>query len=190
MSHIYTKTFFCCIETVANNALICWWTVVFDWLWANVAPTLNAAFSLTNVHAKWWIHRLLISSIPLLSHATLIYNQSKWVFWGFSGTTAKFGWPGRSALFMSVQLCLKSAYYFLTVFSNEAESKLYLSSHCFAWIVFFSHQKAMLYQHMKFWFFHCFENLQQWLHLITVVCKLIIQLGSNFNTCHLKVSTL
>ena len=25
----------------------------------------------------------------------------------------------------------------------------------------FSHQKAMLYQHMKFRFFYCFENFQQ-----------------------------
>ena len=29
----------------------------------------------------------------------------------------------------------------------------------------FTHQKAMFYQHTKFRFFHCFENLQLYLHL-------------------------
>ena len=37
-------------------------------------------------------------------------------------------------------------------------------SHCFAWTVFFSNQKAMLYQHTKFKFSHCFANLQQQIH--------------------------
>ena len=97
LSHIYAKTHICCVETVANNALNYWH--VFNWLWANAAPTLNTAFSLTNVHAKWWIHYLLISSTPLLSHVTSIYNQPKricgvfgvfwdncqiWATWAFS----------------------------------------------------------------------------------------------------------
>ena len=34
----------------------------FDRLWANAAPTLNTAFSLTNVHGKWRVPCLLISS--------------------------------------------------------------------------------------------------------------------------------
>ena len=33
---------------------------------------------------------------------------------------------------------------------------------------YFSHQKAMLYQDIKFRFFHCFENLQQY-KLVTLV---------------------
>ena len=45
LSHIYAKTPFCCIETVANNTLNHWHIVAFDRLWANVAPTLNIAFS-------------------------------------------------------------------------------------------------------------------------------------------------
>ena len=84
LSHIYAKTLFCCIETVANNALNCWHIVVFDRLWANTAPTLNTASSLTNVHSKWWIHCLLISSIPMLSHI----NFNSWsdkIFWRFPG---------------------------------------------------------------------------------------------------------
>ena len=79
VTYIYTKTPFCCMETVTNNTLNHWCVVVFDRLWANVAPTLNTDFSLINIHAKWWIHCLLISSTPLLSHATLIYNWSKQV---------------------------------------------------------------------------------------------------------------
>ena len=35
----HAKTPFCCIETVANNALNCWCIVVFDQLWAN-SPSL------------------------------------------------------------------------------------------------------------------------------------------------------
>ena len=70
LSHIYAKTSFCCVEVVANNALNRQSVIVFDQLWADVAPTLNTAFSGTNVHAKWWIHCLLISSTPLLSHAS------------------------------------------------------------------------------------------------------------------------
>ena len=49
LSHIYTKTLFCCVEIVTNNTLNRRHVVVFDWLWTNVAPTLNTVFSLTNV---------------------------------------------------------------------------------------------------------------------------------------------
>ena len=77
LSHIYTKTPFCCSETVANNSLNCQRVIIFDWLWANVSPSLNTAFSLTNVHVKWWIHCFLISSTPLLSYATSIYDRPK-----------------------------------------------------------------------------------------------------------------
>ena len=98
---------------------------VFDQLWANAAPTLNTAFSLTNIHAKWWIHCLLISSSPLLSHATSIYDWPKqvWSFLVFSGTTAKFKQLGLSASFVSVWPHLKSAYHLLTVVSDGSESE-------------------------------------------------------------------
>ena len=121
LSHIYAKAPFCCIETVANNALNHWCIVVFDRLWANTTPTLNTAFSLTNVHAKWWIHYLLISSTPLLSHTTSIYDWPKQVcgvFLVFFGTTAKFWWPECSASFMSVWWHLMSAYHLLTIVSD------------------------------------------------------------------------
>ena len=63
LSHIYTKIPFCCVETVANNTLNRQRVFVVDQLWENTAHALNTAFSLTNVHAKWWIHCLLISLI-------------------------------------------------------------------------------------------------------------------------------
>ena len=94
LSHIYAKIPFCCIETVANNALNHQHIVVFDWLWTNTAPTLNTTFSLTNVHAKWWLNCLLLSSNSLLSHTTLIYNWPKQDcrdFWCFPGHLPNFG---------------------------------------------------------------------------------------------------
>ena len=104
LSHIYTKAPFCCVETVANNALNCWCVVVFAWLWANVAPTFNTTFSLTNVHAKWGIHCLMISSTPLLSHITSIYNWTKQVcgvLWCFPGQL-----PNLGNLIVQHHLCL------------------------------------------------------------------------------------
>ena len=41
----------------------------------------------------------------------------------FSGTTAEFEWPECSASFVSVRLCLKSAYHLLTIVSDGAESE-------------------------------------------------------------------
>ena len=117
LSHIYAKTPFSCVETIANNRRR--HVVVFDRLWANAAPALNTIFLSTNVHAKWWIHSLLISSNRLLSLATSIYDQ----FFGFfSGTTAKFGWPEGSASFVSVRPRLKLAYRLLTAVSDRTES--------------------------------------------------------------------
>ena len=106
LSHIYAKLPFCCVETVANSALNRWRVAVFDRLWANATSTLNTVFSLTNVHAKWWIHCLLISSTSVLSQATSIYDRPKrvgGVFLVFSGTTAEFGWPERSASIVSIR---------------------------------------------------------------------------------------
>ena len=104
LSHIYTKTSFCCVKTVANNTLNCWHIVVFDRLWANTTPTLNTAFSLTNVHAKWWIHCLLISSTPLLSHATSIYDWPKRVCGVFRCFLEQL--PNLSDLRLQHHLCL------------------------------------------------------------------------------------
>ena len=126
LSHIYTKTPFCCIKIVANNGLSRWRVFVFDRLWANTTPTLDTAFLWINVHAKWWIHCLLIFSTPLLSHTTSTYNRPKrvrGVFFMFSRTTAEFGRSKRSASFVSVRQRFKSAYHHFTVVSDGAEAK-------------------------------------------------------------------
>ena len=51
--------------------------VVSDRLWANMVPISNRAFSCSNVHAKWWIHCLLISLRCHLSYATSMYDRPK-----------------------------------------------------------------------------------------------------------------
>ena len=92
LSHIYAKTHFCCVKTVENNVLNHRHVAIFDRPWANAAPTLNIAFLLTNVHAKWWIHCLLISSTLVIS-CNFNLRSSKTRLWSFflcvfSGTTA------------------------------------------------------------------------------------------------------
>ena len=57
-----------CKQLSESLLYYCFWS-----MWANKAPTLNIAFSLTNDHEEWWIHCLLISSTPLLSHSTSVY---------------------------------------------------------------------------------------------------------------------
>ena len=125
LSHIYRKTPFSCVETVVNNTLNCWCIVIFDRLWANVASTLNTAFSLTNIHAKWWIHCFLISLIPPLSHTTLIYDQSNEFveFFGVFWDNCRIWATELSASFVSVWPCLKSAYNLSTIVSEGAELK-------------------------------------------------------------------
>ena len=55
---------------------------------------------------------------------------------------------------------------------------------------YFSHQKAMLYQTQNSDFSIVLKICNGSFTWITVICKLIIQLGSNFDTDNLKVSTL
>ena len=61
----------------------CFWSTV-----SKRSTHFEHRFLLTNYHAKWWIHCLLITSIPLLSHTTSIYyqpRQVRGVFWCFQG---------------------------------------------------------------------------------------------------------
>ena len=118
--------------------------VVFDWLWANAAPTLNTAFSLTNVHAKWWIYYFLISSTPQLSYTTSIYDL--WSFLVFSWTTAEFGWPEHSASFVSVWSGLKVSIPPLNCWFQQSRVQIILIKPLLYLNSIFSHQKAMLYQ--------------------------------------------
>ena len=74
-------------------------------------------------------------------------QTSLWSFLVFSGTTAKFGRPERSASCVSVRLCLKSAYHHLTIVSDGAESEQHLWSHCFAWTILFPSESNALSTH-------------------------------------------
>ena len=71
---------------------------------------------------------ILSSDIFNFSAITRTFNlwstkTSLWSFLVFSGTTAVFGRPKRSASFVSVQLRLKSVYHLLTLLCDEAVSK-------------------------------------------------------------------
>ena len=136
-----------------SKSLMC---CFFDRLWANAVPTLSTAFSLTNVHSKWWIHCLLISSTPLLSHQLqfmIDQNLVRGVFGVFRDNCQIWvTW-----VFSIICVCLKSAYHLLTIVSHRAESEYHLSSHCFAWTVFFPIRKQCF---INTWNLDCFENLQ------------------------------
>ena len=141
LSHIYAKTPFCCVETVANKALYRW-HVVFNWLGTNAVPILNTAFSLTNIHVKWWMHCLLISSTPLLSHTTSIYDRPK----GVCGVFSVFQnncWIRVTWVFSIPPL--NHCFQWSSVWITLIHPLLCLNS-------IFSHQKAMLYQDTKFRF--------------------------------------
>ena len=97
LSHIYTKTPFCCIKTVANLQFTIGWNEFVEFF-------------------------LIFQN-----------NCRIWVIWAFS------------------IICICTSAFKVSI----------PPLNCFAWTVFFSPQEAMLYQHMKFRFFHCFENLQQ-----------------------------
>ena len=183
LSHIYVKTPFRCVETAANNSLNRRHVVVFDQLWANAAPTLNTTFSLTNFHPKWWIHRLPISSIRLLSHATSIYHRPKRVCFCFVCVCVCV------CVCMCVCVCVvfqdncriwtTLAFSIICKCTTAFRVSIPLLNRCFrrnrvritlikpllCLNSIFSQQKAMLYQHAKFRFLYCFENLQQQLHL-------------------------
>ena len=66
-------------------------------------------------------------SSDIFNSSAISHNFNLWSaktsFFVFSGTTAEFGWPEHLASFVSIQQCLKSAYHFLTIVFNGAESE-------------------------------------------------------------------
>ena len=92
-------------------------------------------FMQNDEYTTFWYLQLLC----YLTQLKFTISQNKFVefFFLFSGTTAEFGRPERSASFVSLWPHLKWAHHLLTVISDGAESEWYLSSHCFAWTVFF-----------------------------------------------------
>ena len=86
-----------CKQHSESSTHCCFWSTV-----TNAAHILNTAFSVTNIHAKWWIHCLLIS------YATSIYNRPKQVcgvFLCFPGQLLNLG-----DLSIQHQLCLMTAF--------------------------------------------------------------------------------
>ena len=88
--HNYAKSPFCRVKTISNNALNqC--VAVFDRLWANAAPALNTAFSLTNVHAK------MVNTLPsdTFNSSAISYNfnlrLAKTSLWSFPGQLLNLG---------------------------------------------------------------------------------------------------
>ena len=80
LSYIYAKTLFCCIETVATV----WITDALLFL-INCEQTQHPFWTQLS-HWQIFMQNVEYTSTPLLSHATSIYNQPKWVcrvFWYF-----------------------------------------------------------------------------------------------------------
>ena len=123
LSNIYTKTPFCCIETVANNALNHQCVVVFDWL-RKGRIHFEYSFLIDKCSCKM-VNTLLpdiFNSSAISRNFNLWSAKTRlWSFLLFSRKTAEFAWPERSTSFVSVWPRLKSAYHLLTIVSNRAE---------------------------------------------------------------------
>ena len=82
-------------------------------------------------------------------------KTSLWSFLVFTWTTAKFKWPECSASFVctaTFKVCVLPLNHCFE--QNRVQITLFKPLLCLNSI--FSHQKAMLYQHTKFWFFPLF----------------------------------
>ena len=159
LSYNYAKTSFCYVETVANNALNHGRVIVFDQtrypLWTQLSYW--QMIMQNGEYTAFWYLQLLC----FLTQLQFMIGQNEFVefLWCFPGQLPNLCDLSVQALF-AARSHLKSAYHLLTVVSNGAESEWHLSSHCFAWTVFFPVRKQY-FINTKFRFFHYFENLQQ-----------------------------
>ena len=102
LSHIYAKSPFCCVETIANNALNRRRVVAFDRLWANAAQLSHCHTMVNTLPSDIFTFSAIPRNFNLRSA-----KMNLWSILVFSGTTAEFGC---SASFVSVRPRLKSAY--------------------------------------------------------------------------------
>ena len=162
LSHIYAKTPFCCVETVVNSTLV------------------NALLFLIN--CEQMRHPLWIQ----LSHWQMFMQNGDYIaFWYLQLlcylTQLQFTiWQNKFVEFLvfsrdNCRIWTTWAFSIICVCVTTFKVRILPLNHCFRWsrvqITFikplfclnsiFSHQKAILYQHTKFRFFYCFENLQQ-----------------------------
>ena len=141
LSPIYAKTPFCCIETVANNALNCQWLVVFDWLcqeqWIIGTNGERESRKSAQSHPLWtqllhWQMFMQNGEYTAFWYLQLLYyltqlqftiGQNELVEVFFLCFPEQLPNLGNLALFVSVWPHLKSAYHLLTIVSNGAESE-------------------------------------------------------------------
>ena len=161
LSHTYTKTLFCCVETIANNALNHRLVVVLDRLWANETHLLWIGFSLTNVHANFeYTAFRYLQILCYLQQLQFKIGQNEFVEFFF--------------VFFRDNCCIWRTWAFSIICVCTIAFKISISplNCCFwqsrAWITFIKPLLCLksifpseIHGHYtKFRFFHCFENLQ------------------------------
>ena len=175
------KTPFRCVETVVNNALNRWLVVVFDRLWANTAPTVTTAFSLTNVHDIFYSSAISRNFNSRSAKTNFVEffgvfrdNCRIWATWAFS--LIYFCMTA-----FKVHIAPLNRYFWWSRVRITLIKPL-------LWLNGISPVRKQCFINTRNSDFSIVSKICNC--SLTVFFKLIIQLGSNFNTCHLKVSTL
>ena len=164
LSNIYAKTPFLlhwnsCEQRSESSTHCCFWSTV-----SKRTSHFEHSFLIDKCSGK--MVNILYSDIFYSSYIPDDFNlgwdkTSFWIFLVFSGRTAELVWPEGSAPFVSVRPRLKSAYHLLSIFFWRSRVRITLIKLMLSLKSIFVHQKAMLYQQIKFRFFFFFENLQQ-----------------------------
>ena len=163
--HIYTKNFILlrwnsCKQCTELSRRCCFWSTM-----CKRDTNFEHSFLIDKCSCK------MVNTLPsdIFNSSAILWNFNLWKAktilrsFLFSKTTAWFGRLERSALFVFLLpplLLLVSipplnrCFWWSRLRITLIKPLLYLNS-------IYSHQKTMLYQHTKFRFFHCFENLQQ-----------------------------
>jgi len=135
------------------------------------------------------IHRLLISLWCQLSHVTSIYDRPKLFCGLFSCFLEQMPNLGSQSIIGVRTAVFKISEPLLYYLFRRSRVRITFVKPLLCLNGIFPHEKAMLYQHTKFRFFHCFENYKSSVTKTTVTCELKIRLLWNFDTYHLKVNT-
>ena len=161
--HIYAKTPFCCVETAANHTLNHWYVVVFGRLWANMHPLWTQLshwqmFIQNGEYTAFWYLQLLCYLMQL----QFMIGQNEFVeFFGVFQDNCRILVTWASSIIGVCTTVFKVSIPLLNNFFWWSRVWIILIKPLLCLNSIFSHQKTMLYQHTKFRFFHCFENLQQ-----------------------------
>ena len=163
LSHIYEKTPFCCIETIAKNPLnlsmcCCFWSTVNKHI-----THFDHSFLIDKCSCK--MVNTLPSDISNSSAITHNFNLQSEFFGVFQDNCPIWATWTFSIIYICTTACKDripplNCYFW----GNRVKTILIKPLLCLN-SIFFPHQKTMLCQHTKFRIFHCFENLQLSLHL-------------------------